>query len=84
MKKKSPCASVKARLSNLNILKKYIIREKFGVGVTGGRWRERGKGEIKQLARFFCLHRAGGSQDPMTSRHGDSSSSPLLRPLALQ
>lgn len=41
MKKKSPCASVKARLSNLNILKKYIIREKFGVGVTGGRWRER-------------------------------------------
>lgn len=44
VKKKSPCAPVKARLRNLNnILTKYIIREKSCVGVTGGKWSRRGK-----------------------------------------
>lgn len=57
MKKNSPCASVKSRLSNLNnILKKYIIREKFGVGVTRGRWRKR-KERNKAVSKNFCLHR---------------------------
>lgn len=49
--KKSPSASVEAMLSSLkNVSKKYTTREKFGVQVTDGR--QRGKREIKQLARF--------------------------------
>lgn len=60
VKKKSPSASVKARLSNLNnILKKYIIKEKFRVGVTGGRWRRRAKREMKQWAIFFVSTEQG-------------------------
>lgn len=84
MKKKSLCASVKARLHNINnILKKYIIREKFGLGVTGGRSAKR-KETNKAVNKTFCFHRAGGSQDPTDSHHGDSSSFLLLCPLALQ
>lgn len=40
MKKNSSCASVKVRLTNVNILSKQIIREKFGVGVRSGRRRK--------------------------------------------
>uniref|UniRef100_A0A8C3DVK4 Uncharacterized protein n=2 Tax=Corvus moneduloides TaxID=1196302 RepID=A0A8C3DVK4_CORMO len=68
VKKKSPCASVKPRLSNFNnILNKNITKEKFGVVVTDGKWRNRRKKEIKHLARLFVSTETGGSQDPTTA-----------------
>lgn len=42
-----------------NILKKYIIREKFRVGGTGGKWRRRGKREIKLSETFFVSTEQG-------------------------
>lgn len=83
--KKSPSASLETMLSSL---KKYFkeIHYQREIWCLGHRWEtetER-KERNKAASKIFCLHRAGESQGPTNHHHGDSSSLPLLHPLALQ